>query len=52
MGLLLYKAERFGDCQVRVVYKSKDSKSNAGVFVRIDDGILERLEEKATKTEA
>jgi hypothetical protein len=48
MGLLLYKKERFGNCQIRVVYKSKDSKSNAGVFVRIDDGILQRLEEKAT----
>lgn len=40
MGLLLYKKERLGNCQIRVVYKSKDSKSNAGVFVRIDDGIL------------
>jgi hypothetical protein len=47
MGLLLYRKERFGNCQIRVVYKSKDSKSNSGVFVRIDDGILEKLEEKA-----
>ena len=45
MGLLLYKKQRFGNCQIRVVYKSKDSKSNAGVFVRIDDGILERLKQ-------
>lgn len=48
MGLLLYKKEQFGNCQIRVVYKSKDSKSNAGVFVRIDEGIVERLEQKAT----
>lgn len=48
MGLLLYKKERFGNCQIRVVYKTKDSKSNAGVFVRMDDGILERLKEQAT----
>jgi hypothetical protein len=46
MGLLLYTKEPFGDCQIRVVYKSKDARSNAGVFVRIDDGILERVNEK------
>lgn len=42
MGLLLFTKERFGDCQIRVVYRSDDAKSNAGVYVRIDDGILER----------
>jgi hypothetical protein len=46
MGLLLYQKEKFGDCQVRVVFKCKDEKSNSGVFVRIDKGILERLKEK------
>jgi hypothetical protein len=46
LGLLLYRQEQFGDCQIRVVYKSKDAKSNAGVYVRIDDGILEKVEEK------
>lgn len=45
MGLLVYRKERFGNCQIRVVYKSKDPRSNAGVYVRIDDGILE-LKEK------
>ena len=34
LGLLLYRAETFGNCQIRVVYRSKDAKSNAGVFVR------------------
>lgn len=48
MGLLLYRAEKYGDCQLRVVYRPKDAKSNAGVFVRIDDGILARVQEKAT----
>lgn len=48
MGLFLYTKERFGNCQIRVVYRSKDSKSNAGVFIRIDEGILTRLDEKAT----
>ena len=47
MGLLLYKKERFGNCQIRVVYKCKDAKSNSGVFVRIDDAILKRLDNKA-----
>lgn len=47
MGLLLYSKEQFGDCQIRVVYKSKGAKANAGVFVRIDDGVLEKVKEKA-----
>ncbi len=46
LGLLLYSKEKFGDCQIRVVYRSKDAKSNAGVFVRIDDGILKKVKEK------
>jgi hypothetical protein len=46
MGLLLFKKEKFGDCQIRVVFKARDEKSNAGVFVRIDEGILEKLKEK------
>jgi hypothetical protein len=46
MGLLLYRAERFGNCQVRVVFKTRDARSNSGVFVRIDDGILAKLQEK------
>ena len=46
LGLLLYSKEKFGDCQLRVVYRPKDAKSNAGVFVRIDDGILKKVDEK------
>ncbi len=42
MGLLLYTKERFGDCQLRVVYRSEEAKSNAGVYIRIDDGVLAR----------
>jgi len=38
---LVYRKERFGNCQIRVVFKSQDAKSNARVFVRIPDGILE-----------
>ena len=42
LGLLVYAGERLGNCQVRVVFRSKDEKSNAGVYVRIADGILEQ----------
>ena len=43
LGLLVYKKERLGNCQVRVVFKAKDERSNAGVYVRIADGILNRI---------
>jgi hypothetical protein len=43
LGLLVYKKERFGNCQLRVVFKSKEPKSNSGVFVRIADGILNQV---------
>lgn len=48
MGLLLYRPERIGNCEVRVVFKTRDARANSGVFVRIDDGILTRLQEKTT----
>jgi 3-keto-disaccharide hydrolase len=41
LGLLVYTKERLGNCQIRVVYRPKDAKANAGVFVRMDDGILD-----------
>jgi hypothetical protein len=44
LGLLVYKRERFGNCQIRVVFKAKDEKSNAGVYVRIADGIVEQTD--------
>jgi 3-keto-disaccharide hydrolase len=47
LGLLTYTKEKFGNCQIRVVYRSKERRSNSGVFIRIDDGILQRLDEKA-----
>jgi hypothetical protein len=43
LGLLVYTKEKLGDCQLRVVYRSKDPASNAGVYVRIADDILKRL---------
>jgi hypothetical protein len=42
LGLLVYKKERFGNCQIRVVFKSEHARSNAGVFVRVADGILDQ----------
>jgi hypothetical protein len=35
MGLLWYTRETFGDCVIRVVYKTTNEAANAGVFVRI-----------------
>lgn len=37
MGLLWYTREKFGNCVIRVVYKTTDADSNSGVFVRIAD---------------
>jgi hypothetical protein len=51
MGLLLWRKEKLGDCQIRVVFRTKDPRSNSGVFVRIDDGVLERLGEKSPPVE-
>lgn len=42
LGLLVYKKERLGNCQIRVVFKTKEAKSNSGVYVRIADGILDQ----------
>jgi len=42
LGLLVYKKERLGNCQIRVVFKQREAQSNSGVYVRLDDGILDR----------
>jgi hypothetical protein len=47
MGVLVYTREKFGDSQIRIVYRSEKPQSNAGVFIRIDDGILKRIGEKS-----
>lgn len=43
LGLLVYQRERFGNCQIRLVFKTKDARSNSGVYVRIADGILDQV---------
>jgi hypothetical protein len=40
LGLLVYTKEKLGNCQIRIVYRPKDAKANAGVFIRMDDGVL------------
>ena len=42
LGLLVYRKERLGNCQIRVAFRQKEPKCNAGVYVRIADGILEQ----------
>jgi len=44
LGLLVYKKDRLGNCEIRVVFKTKDAKSNSGVYVRLADGILDRVQ--------
>jgi 3-keto-disaccharide hydrolase len=42
LGVLVYREEKLGNCQIRVVFKAKDARSNSGVFVRVADGILDQ----------
>ncbi|HEY3743003.1 MAG TPA: DUF1080 domain-containing protein [Bryobacteraceae bacterium] len=51
MGLLVYTAAKFGDCQLRIVYRSEKPHSNSGVLIRIDDGILNKIGEKTNGVE-
>lgn len=37
MGLLWYTKEKFGNCVIRIVYKTSDKASNSGVFIRVAD---------------
>jgi len=43
LGLLVYQKERLGNCQIRVVFKTKEAKCNSGVYVRLADGILAQV---------
>jgi hypothetical protein len=51
LGLLVYKKEKLGNCQIRVVYKTKEARSNSGVYVRINDGILDQAKTPGAKFE-
>ncbi|MBK5293194.1 MAG: DUF1080 domain-containing protein [Acidobacteriia bacterium] len=37
MGLLYYEREQFGDCTIRVVFKTTSDHSNSGVFIRLPE---------------
>ena len=37
MGLLWYTPEKFGNCMIRVVYKTGKKSDNSGVFIRIPE---------------
>lgn len=43
LGLLVFKKERFGHCQIRVVFKTKEIGSNSGLYIRMDDGVLAQV---------
>lgn len=49
LGLLVYKKQKLGNCQIRVVFKPKEGRSNSGVYVRIDDGILDQVKNPGAK---
>src|SRR6478672_5683125 len=38
LGLLVYTKERLGNCQIRILYRPQNPRSNAGVHIRMDDG--------------
>src|SRR4051812_12382835 len=41
LGLLVYTKEKLGNCQIKIVYRPQDNRDNAGIHIRMDDGILE-----------
>jgi hypothetical protein len=40
LGVLVYTKEKQGNCQIRIVYRTATPRSNSGVHIRMDDGIL------------
>src|SRR3954469_6183366 len=49
LGLLVYKKQKLGNCQNRVVFKPKEARSNSGVYVRMDDGVLGQVKNPGAK---
>lgn len=43
LGLLVYRPEHFGNCQLRIVFKAEREKSNAGVIVRLPESIFDQV---------
>jgi hypothetical protein len=51
LGLAVYTKEKLGNCQIRVVYRPKNERCNAGVHIRMDDGILKWVGRESTAVE-
>jgi hypothetical protein len=51
LGLLLYTKEKLGNCQLRIVYRAENDKSNSGVFIRIGDGALKAVKHEVPPAE-
>jgi len=49
MGMLLYSKDAFGNCRIRVVFRGEKTKSNAGVFIRIDEGVIKIADNKEVR---
>ncbi|WP_437203452.1 3-keto-disaccharide hydrolase [Planctomicrobium sp. SH664] len=47
LGMCIFTPEKFGDCQLRVVFKTGRPKGNSGVHVRIHDDVLKHLDDPA-----
>lgn len=43
LGVLVYTKEKLGNCQLRIVYRPQDNRDNAGVHIRMDEGVLKRI---------
>jgi hypothetical protein len=43
LGLLVYTKEALGDCQIRIVYRPAEPNDNAGVHIRMDEGVLKQI---------
>ncbi len=41
LGLAVWTKEKLGNCQIRVLFRTQEARSNAGVIVRLDEGVLD-----------
>ncbi len=48
LGLFTYTAEKLGDCQIKVVFRTEDERDNGGVYIRIADDPQGKLTAKST----
>jgi hypothetical protein len=48
LGLLVYTKEKLGNCQIRIVYRPQDARDNAGVHIRMDEGVLKWIGKEST----